>query len=644
MIFIMRQFLLAASILLLLGTGGHVFAQSPAFEGVCQEAPAQGAQVKFEKYCHLFRHYENNRNKILDTRIGDALGVKSSRETRLIGLVIAISKYPKMPGHDLPAAAVDGERITNFLINSQQFDEVITLTDQDADDETIRYFLRAYIPNHAIEYNGKARVLVAYSGHGRFGGPALHSPLDPALVLSGADAMDATSGVYSMGQLYEDVKALRQNVYQVITLINACYGGEVFSDVKIGGIGGNPDAFRLPGSYAITAGDDRNEVPSIIESRGSLFFDLIIEGITSGRADLQYWESYVTVDSSSGAQTSSRGLTRLNELVGYLTGKYDKIVSFRSQDSHPLHLSPPWIGPADPSVARGGFFFLSEKGNVPAVDIAEIYKHADGEAAKVFGEKSAKSGPLELPAGPISAIPGHPEILVFKTPETYPIRGFDFSSAEGKIDWKKLNETSHPRFIYSRAVGWSGIDGSFDERWDGARSIGADHGAYAKFDFCLSVDAQIARLFETVRIERDALPVAIELVHPFKKNLTQFNCLTSIGLYAARSSIIEFAMAIRKHYGKTPLLFGNRNDLSQLIDERSEKYMIWMGNYDANGVKSQGRNPWTLWQYSGTLDIPGVGSNTTGDAFFGSEVQYAAFKHGEINVARDAALRTGGEP
>jgi lysozyme len=619
-------------------------AADSSFEGVCQNDPAKGAQVKDEKYCSFFLHYDNNPDKPVDPRIADALQIKSSQETRAIGLVIAISHYPNMPGHDLPAAAVDGKRLADFLINTQQFDEVIALTDDAATIDVIHYFLKKYLPSRASEFNGKARLLIAYSGHGRFGGDAFHTSQKPALILSAADAMDATDGVYDMEDFYSDIKALAgtnaedsraRSAFHVITLINACYGGEIFTEGKSGG---NADDFPKPGSYAITAGDDKHEVPSLIEKRGSLFFDLLIQGVTSGYADPLYWDAYKTVD-SSGTPSDPHGLTRSLALVGFLTGTYAKIARERSDAGKPLTLSAPWFGPAQSDVARGGFFFLSDRVAKPPMP-SDIYKPTHGfespPAVSFFGEAGRRVATLALPAGPISALPGRPDLIVFKAPEAYPIRGYDVSSADGTIDWRALGAAVHPRFIYARAMGWNGPDPTLEERWAGAKSIGADYGAYAKFDFCLSPKDQVERLLRTVHKDERALPIAIELVHPLNESAQQLRCLQAASLEAEKSAIIEFANDLREAYGKTPLLFGNRYNLSQLTSERSDPFMIWMGNYGVQNVRLPGRNPWTLWQYAGDLNVPGIGSNTTGDAFFGTEEQYRAFKIGELNVGRAA--------
>ena len=69
--------------------------------------------------------------------------------------------------------------------------------------------------------------------------------------------------------------------------------------------------------------------------------------------------------------------------------------------------------------------------------------------------------------------------------------------------------------------------------------------------------------------------------------------------------------------------------------------MIWLNAYGPqssieNRLKLRGSNPWTIWQYSGTLNVPGVGNKTTGEVFFGTPTQYDAFRRAEGNVALGA--------
>lgn len=641
-----RLLILAGSFALVSAAPCAALADDETFAGKCHGGAADGAWVAKKEYCDYFKFFRSNSGGYLDTRIKDFLGIKDAGDTRAIALVISVSHYPGMPGNELPAAAVDGKRLVDFLINKQQFDEVIHLQDEKANIDTIQYFMQTYLPRRSGQFKGKARVLIAYSGHGRNGGTPSNPALEPALVLSAADNMEATSGVYEMDRFFKQVKLLAgtnapesraKSPFHLVTLVNACYGGHFFGTALSGGAENN---FKAPGSWGITAGNDKMEVPSLIEGRGSLFFDLLIEGVTSGKVDEQYFNIY-KID-KTGSRIESHGLTRLGPLASYLNGNYDVISSIQSRPGKPLELSAPWAGPVEDDYAQGGFFFLTDRPASAPPDVADIYVPGS-KATTYFGESQSTSTPLNLPAGPISALPGHPNVLVFKAPEVYPIRGFDVSAAEGAIDWSAFGAATHPRFIFAQALGWRGADPAYQERREGAQKVGADFGAYGKFDFCKSPNEQLELFRQTVRREDLALPVALELIDPRgldqKQKLIQgqTQCLEKVGVPAAQQAILQLANSLRESYGKTPLLFGNRSDLSTLIDNRSNEYMSWVAHYDVHDVEKTGLSPWTLWQYSGKLDIAGIGPNTTGDAFFGTEKQYLKFKAGEGNVALIAA-------
>lgn len=688
------------------------------FSGTCQN----GAQVEQESFCAFFKHYNNNPQTVLDTRIADTLGVKTADETRSIALIISISKYPLLDGN-ISAAAVDGERLSDFLINDQKFDEVIVLHDEEATIENISYFLDEYLLNRGgefmIEGQPKARLLIAYSGHGTSSSPTTY----PSFVLSAADRFTNATHTYKMTNFSDEVKKLAGQYFHVLTLINACYGGNFFTNASPGG---NPSAPEYPGSYSITAGSAKDETRSLNKNRGSLFFDLLIEGVTKGIADNSYWD-FNQVD--EGGNATTLGITRTEPLSTFLTTAYDFLnKSLSRTDKDFVKLSKPWIGSAQNGVAEGAFFFVSKKGvekplavidpyihpilasnessnkvesfgiqNTQNVDIlvqneettAVIPSHNWGSIATKRVEKVAsdvgdyvnKTNPVDiaeksvnkdiansktskpnititglpktsslaepslqpipitmLPPGPISSIRGKPEIKIFKPPHVYPVQGFDFSSADGYINWEKMNESSRPRFIYTRAVSWNGLDKTFSSRWSKAKALGIDRGAYMKFDFCRSPEEQLSSFSKIAPLEPDALPFAIEIVNPMGENQRQLKCLNSIGMEKSKEAILKLASGIRTHYGKTPLLYGNRNNLSTFLDQRSDEFMIWLGSYGASGIKLSGRNPWTLWQYSGALNIKGVGSKTTGEVFFGTEEQYQLFKKGISNVALDAVI------
>lgn len=643
----------AAAVTTLLATGAS--AQPACVAGVA--AP----------YCKSFVHYEPGA-KPLDQRIAEGLGVKTGSETRSIGLIVAVDTYPNLPGANVPAAAVDAQRLTDFLVKDQKFDEVILLQNGVATKDTIDWFLTVYLPSRALDFPSKARLLIAYTGHGTYETGTSR----PDFVLSKATSLtDDPADLYQMSAFSANVQGLATKYFHVLSLINACYGGNFFISAMSGG---DPNGWNEAGAYALTAGDLKTTVPSINQAWGSVFFDLLIGGVQTGEADDEYFRYFATYG-ENGEPLQQDGIARTGAVETFLSTAYDRINHDRQGKQAGFEpLSHPFIGLAQPARdTAGGFFFLSSRqagafnmkqsvlqkyaypprpggpaaapgsfGLVPesmpmsgSSTLASATGYAGGQTPSGVAAPSA----MELPIGPVSSVKGHPEIKVFKPPELYPTRGFDLSAADGAVDMAQVGRSEHPKFMYARAIGWSGPDRSFDSRWAAYAGQGVDRGAYLKYDFCRTPAQQLQTFSKVLPPDPSNLPPAIELVTP-EQNLDpgEFACWKSSGPENAKRSILQLASIIETAYGKRPLLAGNSYNLGVLTDDRSDRYMLWLHAYgkQTGSMTLKGRNPWTLWQYSGSLDVRGVGPATTGDVFFGTAEQYKAFKLGTANVGLQA--------
>ncbi len=613
--------------------------------------------------------------------VADFLGVTEPSQTRAIGLIIAIDDYPNMPGHNLSAAAIDAARLQDFLVNDQQFDEVILLRNADAAPGNIDYFLGDYLPNHADDYKGadgqsRARLVIAYSGHGRAQTPNTQA----AFVLSAATDPEGSSGIYRMTNFTSAVENLAPHFFHVLTLINACFGANIFTN-------GNPGAAitpNAPGSFVMTAGSPLNEVQALIPERGSLFFDLIINGVSRGEADPQS-DQYIVTDGETTAQPDF-SLTLSQPLQSYLTAAFYRINAIQKKANPQfLAISPPYFGPVQSGMAQGSFFFISDRptkeqlatlpsslapyltplragapietagvGTVPAralppsppqlAEATAVLPASPSELKVPAAAASTGDAAISLPVGPVSSIKGRPDIKVFKPPVIYPIKGYDLSSADGRIDWATFAEGARPSFIYARALGWAGPDKSFADRWSHAQGLGIDRGAYLKFNFCLTVQEQLDQLRALTGDDRGSLPVGIELVTPTvdqPQGAVQLACYRKMSVAGAQQTILALAKVVAATTGKVPLLMGNSYNLSVLTDSRSQSFMIWLDAYGtpqtlAEKLKLKGRNPWTMWQYSHSLKVGGAGQSTTGEVFFGTVAQYDRFRQAVTNIGLEA--------
>lgn len=616
----------------------------PSFASEDEDSSAvcENGALAPSEYCKFFVFYRKDGNGDLDVRVGDALGVTKSEQTRAIALVISISKYLNINA-DIPAAEVDGERMVDFLTGSQKFDEVIHLRNEDATKDNINWFLDTYLVNRGANFDRKARLLIFYSGHGLYGDKNGISGRQAAFVLSSAKSDADPSAMYKMSELSGSLHNLSDKYFHILTLINACYGGELFSE---GTPGGNPDAFTKPGSYGITAGDDRTEVYSLNPTQGSVFVDALIDGVKSGKADVRYRTSYV-INGGDGRQITA-GITRTNRLFMYITDVYADVNQKLAQSNEHVQLVEPWLGSTQKEIARGGFFFLTDSPvDESGVTISQTYdrmrdkinigRYSLERIDVSFDPTNSIPKPhynekFDIPFGPVSGIPGRPEIKIFKAYDIYPIFGYDISALDGEINWSKLTQEAAPRFVYVRAIANKGADARYKTNTDSLSKLNIDYGVYFKFNYCKSPKDQYDLAISTVPYDENLLPPAIRIVNPADEKGEQEECYKKNPSGVAKD-VAALAELLLKHYHKTPVISGTHYILSKYTGEEFKPYMIWVAYWGTAQLKMGGSSPWTLWQYSGHEVVPGIGPNTEANVFFGTETQYSEFKAGKGNIA-----------
>jgi GH25 family lysozyme M1 (1,4-beta-N-acetylmuramidase) len=242
-------------------------------------------------------------------------------------------------------------------------------------------------------------------------------------------------------------------------------------------------------------------------------------------------------------------------------------------------------------------------------------------------------------------VPNRPDIKVFNPPDQYPIRGVDISRFEGEIDWLRVSKLGIS-FAYIRATGPVSVDGAFSKHWEQTQRYHISHGAYHVFSYCQPVAAQFDLITRTIPAEADALPIAIDFEkYPPGIMNTESECATKLSDDKLRDSAIELAEQIQSRYGKVPVIYGASAVLSRVLDDRFNRYMIWLASYtrgDASHHEDlglRGNNPWTLWQYTGTATVDGIGMNVDLNVFFGTHKQFELFKEGKENVALESNVR-----
>lgn len=341
-------------LLLAILTAGPAVQAAHAF--TCTGAPAQGATVDTESRCRFFKRFTPD-GTATDERISKNLHLKPGEKARSIALVLGISQY-KNPDFTIPAAQFDIEHLKKFLIENQKFDEVIVIENADATVENIRYFLRTYILRRTNLYEGHVRFLFAYTGHGvpvsfPYGDPEEPDAKKPSvgLALAAIESASDYQNIYGLNELRPLLADIAKNAFHVLALINACYGGDLFTE---GAEGGHPDTFFEPGGRALTAGPEDLETQAAPDGNGSLFFNTIIQGIETGDADHE-----ATLAAYSPSPSPFKGIVRLGVLSSYVSTQMIRQFGLEKPQLTSIGNLQPWLGVVEPFnvQARGGFFF-----------------------------------------------------------------------------------------------------------------------------------------------------------------------------------------------------------------------------------------------------------------------------------------------
>ena len=562
-----------------------------------------GAWVDRTERCEHIVHFRLRNASTTDVRIAKAIG-GGDAPVRNIGFVIGVSEYPNFSGGSLPAAHADVVRIENFLINQQHFDEVITLENSNATQEAIHYFLTQYIVTQGQSYNGRIRVLFAFSGHG------VQDESGAALVLSNATSATSPTGLYRLRALQSDLQATAGASWQVLGLIDACYGGNIFS---VGYQGGNPDAYWRPGAYVVTAGSKGNLTWTLGGSAGSVFFNAFLDGIEKNLANSYPLEETDPSDRSKVVNfgnviTMGQAFAEATRVIrGIQTGVIRSPID-------PAQVSEPWVGSIEPDrPSPGAFFFLGKAGTGIPQPLAVVASVAPPAPRSWSGQpKNAKSL------------------------DQYPIRGIDVSHHDGKIDWAKV-KASGIAFAYIKATQGEGFtDRLLGSNLANLHIAGMPFGIYVTYDSCADPDKQAEHLMKTVPAGADVLPVVLDIEwwlsssnNPTMPSIMR--CFDKEKPTVTVGKILRVLERLKSAYGKFPVLYVP-SAAQKYFDERFRSYPIWVSDFARSSVaRGSPKSPrWTIWQYSDRGRVDGVASPVDMNLFAGSARDFQAFKTGKL--------------
>lgn len=187
------------------------------------------------------------------------------------------------------------------------------------------------------------------------------------------------------------------------------------------------------------------------------------------------------------------------------------------------------------------------------------------------------------------------------------LSGIDVSKWQGSVNWPEVKQAGIA-FAFARATyGFSEVDSSFKDNWQGMKDAGITRGAY---HFFLAADdpARQADFFiNTVgSLDPDDLPPVIDV---------ESDSGVSSTLVA---DVQTWLNTVAQGLGRTPIIYTAPSYWNANMNSAFGKYPLWVAEYGVAEPRTvNGWTDWTFWQYSSTGKVAGVGNTVDLDYYNG---------------------------
>lgn len=199
----------------------------------------------------------------------------------------------------------------------------------------------------------------------------------------------------------------------------------------------------------------------------------------------------------------------------------------------------------------------------------------------------------------------------------YPIRGIDISHHQDVIDWDILTR-SDLDFVFIKATeGGDHKDTKFQKNWERAGDIGLVRGAYHFFTFCKPGLEQALNFIQSVPVEKNTLPPAIDLEF-------SGNCQARPSKQEILYEINVFSKLVEQRYGKTPIIYTTNDSYVAFLEGEDLGYPIWIRGIYSEPMLRDGAK-WDFWQYTHRGRLHGIDGFVDLNVYNGSDEEFKNF-------------------
>jgi lysozyme len=193
------------------------------------------------------------------------------------------------------------------------------------------------------------------------------------------------------------------------------------------------------------------------------------------------------------------------------------------------------------------------------------------------------------------------------------IPGIDVSAWQGAIDWKQV-ASSGVKWAYAKATeGTASVDGYGEQNIIAAKGAGVPIGSYHFFRPKMDPKAQAEFFLATTQNRRGTLTPMVDVETP---GLDADAYVDALGVFV---ETVEGAI------GRFMLIYASYafwNEQLAGSDAFSGHPRLWVAAYsdgdpeNPNAVLPSGWKSVTAWQYSSSLQVPGIAGNVDGDRLY----------------------------
>lgn len=199
-------------------------------------------------------------------------------------------------------------------------------------------------------------------------------------------------------------------------------------------------------------------------------------------------------------------------------------------------------------------------------------------------------------------------------PGRYPIHGIDISKYQGDVDWLTVRRSGVSFAFIKATEGGDHLDEKFMENWRGAARGGVPRGAYHFYYFCRTAEEQAKWFIQNVPRDRTALPPVLDI----EWNHQSRTCPGKPAPNHIRNEMTRFIQIITAHYGRRPLIYTTVDFYADNQIGRVQGADFWLRSVADHPSVTYPRQRWTLWQYTGTGNVPGIKGKVDLNVFAGS--------------------------